>query len=304
MNRRWMPLNALRAFEAVGRNLSFTGGAAALSVSQSAMSRHVAGLEQLLGKQLFERDGGRLSLTPEGEELLAVLGKSLDRIESTLNAIRDNSLAGRAMRLHVPPTLLNQVFMPILGEFHREFPDIRIDVSSATVTGLPATDLDMAIVYDRPNVDDRVTDLLWMVRVAPMCSPQTAEAAQGKTLTEFVAGQELLHVKLDNEPRDHLWGGYFHQVGIGLPSHGGLAFDTAIAAAKYAVASGGLLLGDVDLFAAEIDKGELVMPFDAAIDDGYGYYLKLHADDLSDPAISVFRSWLINRFSAMRARNG
>jgi LysR family glycine cleavage system transcriptional activator len=36
----------LRAFEAVGKNLSFTGGAAALSVSQSAMSRHVAGLEQ------------------------------------------------------------------------------------------------------------------------------------------------------------------------------------------------------------------------------------------------------------------
>jgi LysR family glycine cleavage system transcriptional activator len=38
------------------------------------------------------------------------------------------------------------------------------------------------------------------------------------------------------------------------------------------------------------------MPYDAVIDDGYGYYLKLHADDLADPAISAFRSWLIQRF--------
>ena len=60
MNRRWLPLNALRAFESVGIHLSFTGGAAALSVSQSAMSRHVGALEDLLGKQLFDRESGRL----------------------------------------------------------------------------------------------------------------------------------------------------------------------------------------------------------------------------------------------------
>ena len=81
---------------------------------------------------------------------------------------------------------------------------------------------------------------------------------------------------------------------------GGLAFDTAIASAKYAMTSGGVMLGDVDMFAAEIAAGQLVMPYDAVIEDGYGYYLKLHADDLADPAIAQFRSWLINRFSALR----
>ena len=63
INRRWLPLNALRAFEAVGQHRSFTAGAAALSVSQSAMSRHVSALEELLGKQLFEREASRLALT-------------------------------------------------------------------------------------------------------------------------------------------------------------------------------------------------------------------------------------------------
>jgi len=303
MNRRWLPLNALRAFEAVGRHLSFTGGAAALSVSQSALSRHVSALESLLGKQLFDRDAGRLALTPSGEELLAVVSKSLERIEQTMNAIRDESNPGRAMRLHVPPSLLHQMFMPILGDFRRDHPEFRIDLSSANVTGLPPTELDMAIVYDRPNIDDQITDLLWMVRVAPLCSPQTAAAAEGKTLEEFLSGQELLHLKLDGQPRDLLWSDYLRRNAIALPAPSGLAFDTAIASAKYAMTSGGVILGEVDMFAAEVAAGQLVMPYDAVIEDGYAYYLKLHADDLADPAIAAFRSWLISRFAVLRGKN-
>lgn len=300
INRRWLPLNALRAFEAVGRNQSFTGGAAALSVSQSAMSRHVAGLEQLIGKQLFERDAGKLSLTPEGQELLAVVSKALNAMEKTLNAIREDELAGRILRMHVPPSLLQQTFMPMLAEFHRQYPGIRIDVSSAHNTGLPQNDIDMAIVYDRPNIDDRVTDLLCMVRVAPLCSPEIARQAVGKSLAEFLAGVELLHIKLDNQPRELLWRAYLNQQGISLPSFGGLAFDTSIALARYAMTSGGVFLGDVDMFAREIASGELVMPYDSVIEDGYGYYLKLHADDLSDPEIGAFRSWLIAHYRALR----
>ena len=299
MNRRWLPLNALRAFEAVGRHLSFTGGAAALSVSQSALSRHVGGLEELLGKKLFEREAGGLTLTPAGSELFGVVTKSLDRIEQTMNAIRDDGVPVRTMRLHVPPSLLHQLFMPVLAEFRREYPEIRIDVASTPVTGLPLADIDMAIVYDRPNVDDRVTDLLWMARIAPLCSPQTAVAAQGRSLGEFLAGQELLHLKLDNQPRDLLWGDYQRRQGIRVPDQSGLAFDTAIAAARYAMMSGGVMLGDMELFRDEIARGLLAMPYDAVVEDGYGYYLKLHADDLSDPAIAVFRSWLIARFGAL-----
>ena len=300
INRRWLPLNALRAFEAVGQHLSFTGGASALSVSQSAMSRHVSGLEELLGKQLFDRDASRLALTAAGAELLPVVSKCLDRLEQSMNMIRDDDVSGRSLRLHVPPSLLQQLFLPMLRDFHGEHPDIRLDVSSAHVTGLPATDFDMAIAYDRPNVDDRITDLLWMVRVAPLCSPDTAANSTGQSLEAFLTSEELLHSKLDGEPRDLLWTAYLRQSGLSMPTHAGLAFDTVIAAAQYAMTAGGVFLGDVDMFAQEIADGRLVMPYDAVIEDGYGYYLKLHADDLADPVISMLRSWLINRFGALR----
>jgi DNA-binding transcriptional LysR family regulator len=299
ITRRWLPLNALRAFEAVGRHLSFTVGASALSVSQSSTSRHVIGLEDLLGKPLFERDPNGLSLTPAGQELLPVVSKCLDRIEQTMNAIREDELASRSLRLHVPPSLLQQLFLPMLRDFRAEHPDIRIDVSSAHVTGLPPSDFDMAIVYDRPNVDDRITDLLFVVHVAPLCAPETAKAWEGKSLDAFLTQAELLHLKLDQEPRDLLWAAYFRQHGINVPKNDGLAFDTAVAAAQYAMTGNGVILGDIDMFAQEIAEARLVMPYEAIIEDGYAYYLKLHPDDLADPAIAVFRSWLIRRFSNM-----
>jgi DNA-binding transcriptional LysR family regulator len=304
INRRWLPLNALRAFEAVGQHLSFTGGASALSVSQSAMSRHVGGLEELLGKKLLERDATGLTLTIAGEELLPVISKCLDRIEDTMNAIREDDMATRSLRLHVPPSLLQQLFLPMLRDFHAEHPDIRLDVSSTHVTGLPESDFDMAIAYDRPNVDDRITDLLWMVRVAPLCSPETAKHAQSQSLGEFLASQELLHLKLDGESRDLLWTAYLRQNGISIQTNAGLSFDTSIAAAQYAMTASGVFLGDVDMFAQEIADDRLAMPFDAVIEDGYGYYLKLHADDLADPAISLFRSWLITRFAVLHQKTG
>src|ERR1700754_2498511 len=101
INRRWLPLNALRAFEAVGQNLSFTGGAQALTVSQSAMSRHVSSLEDLIGKPLFERSASGLRLTAAGQVLLPVVSKCLDRMEQTINTIRDKDGESRPLRVHM-----------------------------------------------------------------------------------------------------------------------------------------------------------------------------------------------------------
>jgi DNA-binding transcriptional LysR family regulator len=76
----------------------------------------------------------------------------------------------------------------------------------------------------------------------------------------------------------------------------GLVFDTAILAAQYALGGQGIALVDTHLFAAELGAGRLVKPFTATLDDGYGYYLTTHPEGLADPAIALFRSWLIQRF--------
>jgi LysR family glycine cleavage system transcriptional activator len=297
INRRWLPLNALRAYEAVGRNLSFTVGAQALHVSQSALSRHVISLEELLGTPLLERRAHGMVLTEAGAALLPAVTKAFDRIEQTLNQIQQGRRSARTLRVHMPPSLLQHLALPILRDFRREFPDVRIDVSSSHVTGLPAHDLDVAVVYDRPNVDDKVTDLLWMVRTTPVCSPDIAAQHAGKDLETFLADNELLHVRLEGEPRGLLWGAFARQCGLAVQTDRGLAFDTALSAVQFARSGAGVALADVDMFAAELASGELVAPFNTSFEDGYGYYLKFHAEDLADPLISTFRSWTIARFS-------
>ena len=291
-----MPLNALRAFDAVGLRLSFTAGAEALNVSQSAVSRHIISLEELIGRKLFDRSGARLVLTPEGEALLPEVTVAFDRIEARMNSICRADSSSRPIRIHVPPSLLQHVVLPMIRDFHAEHADIKIDVSSTHVTGLPSNIIDMGIVFDRPNVDDRVTDLLWTVRVAPACSPQTAAQNEGKPLGRFLADNDLLHVMLDGEPRGLLWSHYARQMGGSLDADRGIAFDTLSLAVAYAMSADGIVLADIDMFADELADGRLVMPYDAVVEDGFGYYLKLRAEDLSDPAISLFRSWLINRF--------
>ncbi len=297
VNRRWLPLNALRAFDAVGQRLSFTAGAQALNVSQSAVSRHVISLEELLGHKLFDRSGQTLALTAAGKALLPEVSKSFDRLEQTMNAICINPNASRPIRIHIPPSLLQQVVMPMIQAFHADHPDIRIDISSSGVTGLPSNETDMAIVFDRPHIDDRVTDLLWMVRVAPACSPETAARSAGKSLDQFLAENDLLHLKLEGEPRGLLWSIFARQSRIDLDVDRGLAFDTAVLAVGYAMNADGVALADVDMFASEIASGRLVLPYDCLIHDGFGYYLKLRPEDLGDPAISLVRSWLISRFA-------
>jgi DNA-binding transcriptional LysR family regulator len=79
----------------------------------------------------------------------------------------------------------------------------------------------------------------------------------------------------------------------------GLVFDTAVLAVQYALSGEGIALVDTYLFGDYVRTGRLVRPFDDSLDDGFGYYLTTHPEALSDTAIALFRSWLIERFGTL-----
>src|ERR1700721_3964630 len=128
MDRGWLPLNALRACEGVAQPLSFTAAANALLISQSALSRHVIALEKLIGVQLFERRPHSLVLTKAGQHLLPTVIKSFDRLEYSLDEIR-NAGAPTLRPLHVqmPPSFAVRLAVPVLRDFRRANPDIELD---------------------------------------------------------------------------------------------------------------------------------------------------------------------------------
>jgi DNA-binding transcriptional LysR family regulator len=298
MDRRWLPLNALRAFEGVAQHLSFTAAANALLISQSALSRHVIALEKLIGAQLFERRPHALVLTKAGQHLLTAVTKSFDRLEYALDDIRNEGTSTlRTLRVQMPPTFAAHLAVPILRDFRRAAAEVEIDLVSPYGVGPPLNEVDVAVVYSKPTVTDLVKDLLWPVRLSILCHPSIAERHKGMSLAQFIESNELIHVRLTDIPRHHLWSQFARQAGLYSTNvERGLVFDTALLAVQYALSGEGIALIDNYLFGDYIRTGRLIKPFDNILDDGYGYYLITHPEGLSDTAIALFRSWLIERF--------
>jgi DNA-binding transcriptional LysR family regulator len=299
IDRRWLPLNALRAFEGVAKHSSFTAAANALLISQSALSRHVIALEKLIGAQLFERRPHALVLTKAGQHLLPAVVKSFDRLEYALDDLRNEGAPMRSLRVQMPPSFAVHLAVPILRDFRRVLAEVEIDLVCHYGIGSPPSDVDVAVVYSKPTVTDLVTDLLWPVRLSMLCHPQVAARATGKGLAEFIDSNELLHVRFTDLPRHRMWSQFVRQENLqALNVERGLVFDTALLAVQYALSGDGIALVDTNLFSEEVRTGRLVKPFDLSLDDGYGYYLTTHPEGLSDTAIALFRSWLIERFGS------
>ncbi len=298
IDRRWLPLNALRAFEGVAKHSSFTAAANALLISQSALSRHVIALEKLIGAQLFERRPHALVLTKAGQHLLPAVIKSFDRLEYALDDIRkEGASALRTLRVQMPPSFAVHLAVPILRDFRRISAEVEIDLVSPYGVGPPPGDVDVAVVYSKPTVTDLVTDLLWPVRLGMLCHPSIAARCAGMSLAEFVETNELVHVRIADLPRHAMWSKFARQSNVGAVNvERGLVFDTAVLAVQYALSGEGIVLVDNYLFGDYLRTGRLVSPFEQTLDDGYGYYLTTQPEALSDTAIALFRSWLIERF--------
>ena len=177
MDRKWLPLNALRAFEAAGQHLSFTAAANSLTVAQSAVSRHVIVLENFLGVALFERRPQQLVLTEAGRHILPVVSKSFDRIDQALGeVIKEKGRPKRVLKVALPTSFAHRLAIPILRDFRSENAGISLEIVSKPTTGPEVDgDIDIAIVYSEPRVTDAIHDLLWMVRSTLLCSPKLSK---------------------------------------------------------------------------------------------------------------------------------
>ena len=95
--RRLPPLDALRAFEAAARHLSFTRAADEIHVTQGAISHRIRALEAELGLALFRRLTRRLELTEAGEILARAVRRGLDEFAGGLLRAGARRGAGRSL---------------------------------------------------------------------------------------------------------------------------------------------------------------------------------------------------------------
>src|SRR3979490_3055004 len=123
--RKLPPLNAVRAFEAAARHVSFTKAAEELNVTHGAVSRQVALLEQWLGTPLFRRSFSHLALTESGRSYLTEVTAALDRLALATMHVKEHA-APTALRINAPPTFTMRWLIPRMSVFQRRRIDVEI----------------------------------------------------------------------------------------------------------------------------------------------------------------------------------
>ncbi|TIV11958.1 MAG: LysR family transcriptional regulator, partial [Mesorhizobium sp.] len=126
----YLPLNAIRAFEATARHLSFSAAGEELHVTHPAISHQIRRLEEWLGVALFHRDARKVRLTEAGLILQASASAALAELGATCRRIR-RSAAQASLSVGCIPSIASRWLVPRLSDFTARHPEIAIRVAYA-----------------------------------------------------------------------------------------------------------------------------------------------------------------------------
>lgn len=284
MDRAQLPLNALRAFEAAARHLSFTRAAIELCVTQGAVSHQVAGLERRLGMPLFRRLPRGLALTDEGAALVSVVADAFDRVGATLD-LYEGGRFREVLTVGVVGTFAVGWLMGRLDDFTRAHPnvDLRLSTNNNRVD-LAGERLDLAIRYGDGAWHGTRAWPIMDAPLAPLCAPAIAERL---TQTEDLAREVLLRSYRADE-----WPRWFASAGSQCPALRGPVFDTSTSMIAAAVAGHGVALAPVAMFSGDLASERLVKPFPQEVGIG-SYWLTGLLSRRDTHAMAAFRDWLM-----------
>lgn len=294
MSRALPPLNALRAFEAAARHLSFTQAAAELNVTPAAISHQVKALEAWAGAPLFHRLTRAMRLTEAGAAALPMLIAGLDGLAEGAAALRAAPTA-TPLRVSVSPGFGSLWLVPRLDRFHARHPeiDLRLDGTDvlADVAGGAA---DVAIRYGPGDYPGLIGERLFALRNVPVCAPALIEDGPPLRRPADLAGHTLLHVEWV-EPGT-AWSDWLRAAGAPeVEARRGPTFTREEMAVRAALDGKGVALIGDRLVADHVAAGRLVLPFEgiegATLDQSY--HLLVAAGRERAEASTAFRDWLL-----------
>ena len=288
MSRKLPPLNALRAFEAAARLLSFTRAAQELCVTHGAVSQQIKGLEDYFGQPLFTRARGKVSLNAAGTELLPVVTQSLDRLEKVSSRLfQDPCMA--VLTVNLTTTFASQWLIPRLPDFQQRYPDITVRLSPTPdfPKGLGA-EVDVAIRWGAEAVAGVETEKLIDVDTFVACAPALLQGDNPLRGPDDLVNHSLIH-----DDDGQAWQALLSELKVDTLDQGkGLFYADAGLALQVAVEGRGPIVAGSLLAAKDLAAGRLVIPFDCFIAHrkDYNFYFSEHAKD--EPKVMLFRTWI------------
>ena len=305
MARPLPPLNALRAFEAAGRHLSFTKAAAELNVTPAAVSHQVKALEALLGVSLFRRLTRALRLTEAGQAALPTISQGFDTLAQGVEQMRAHGGSG-VLTISVSPSFGAMWLVPRLERFRIRHPDIeiRIDGTDRRVD-LTRDDADVALRYGPGGYKGVRVDWLFSQVNTPVCSPVLLSGEHPLRRPDDLRHHTLLHI--DWKDAEASWRMWLLAAGLhDIDPTRGPRFTMESMAVQAALDGQGVaLVGDM-LVADDLAAGRLVRPIDPSLSTPltFSYYLLSAKDGAEQPKVAAFRDWLLEEARASRPEAG
>ena len=283
MDRSQLPLNALRAFEAAARHLSFTRAALELCVSQAALSHQIKTLEERLGFALFRRLPRGVALTDEGSALMPALRDSFDRMGAALDVFARGQIR-EVVTLGVVSTFATGWLLPRLGDFAAKHPEIDLRIlTNNNRPDLAGEGLNLAIRFGEGAWHGVDSVPLMEAPLTPMCAPSM--------LAGLHDPNDLFTQNLLRSYRTDEWARWFAAASCPTPKLIGPIFDSSLAIAYAAMAGAGVGLIPASMFEAELASERLAMPWNISISAGRYWLTRLQTRP-ETAGMMAFRDWL------------
>lgn len=290
------PIGALASFVAAAHHDSFSRAGEDVGLTQSAVSRQIAVLEDWLQLSLFKRSGRRVVLTAEGRVYADIVGPALDRIRwATANAIARRS--ENELSIATLPSFGMRWLAPRLPALTARYPEIIINIAARSFPFDFADEpFDAAIHFGFADWPDAHHELLFREEAIPVCSP--ARLAQ----QPIDGPPDVLNWPLlAQSSRTQAWSQWFTLAGLDIvaPAPSG-TFEHFLMLAQAAAAGSGIALIPRFLIEPELAAGTLVAPLQVTLRSEEAYYLVYPERRTEIAALRHVRAWLLEEAGMVR----
>ncbi|VVP16690.1 LysR family transcriptional regulator [Pseudomonas fluorescens] len=291
MRRKIPSTAALISFEAAARHESFTRAAEELSLTQGAICRQIASLEDFLSVELFRRSRRGVKLTEAGLSYSRRVATQLDAVERDTLSVMGQQGAN-VIELAVVPTFGTQWLLPRLKDFQLKHPEVTVNLTNRTRPFLFAdTEFDAAIYFGDADWSGTESHRLMGENPMPVCSPTLL--GNRKHLTAQAIAELPL---LQQTTRPYAWRQWFNSQQLNIPRDmTGPRYELFSMLAQAAMHDMGVALIPPFLIQRELAEKRLMVANPQALSSIKAYYLMIPERKVESASLKAFRDWLVNQ---------
>ncbi|MCE8006044.1 LysR substrate-binding domain-containing protein [Aestuariivita sp.] len=287
MHRDLPPLGWLRTFEAAARQLSFTGAARDLNMTQSAVSQQIKSLEGHLGRALFHRRPRALELTQAGRTYLPIVRDAFATLRQGTRIVVGETQ--RTLNIHCNMTFAVRWLAPRLPRFRAMHPGLRLNfMAEIWEPDRPSDAIDIEIRFALRKPQGIRAELLRRDAVYPICAPGYEVTLESLTDQPLYDCANLLST----------WGYWAEQQALRWEAVPVTYASTYTFCLSVVEAGGGLMLGHDAICSDLLARGRVVRPIDHSAPMAEAYYLILSPQADEIPGAAEFAAWLRSETAA------